>query len=105
VTQKASESDDPGLDQTFQDQALSGLDRPTELYVDGAYVSAARLREAKDQGWELIGPANPVLIDCNYQALIASRLSILASPRALLAVREDMKIPSAVGSKKPNVKT
>ena len=34
VTQKASESDDPGLDQTFQDQALSGLDRPTEFYVD-----------------------------------------------------------------------
>ena len=59
VTQKASESDDPGLDQTFQDQALSGLDRPIELYVDGAYVSAARLREAKDQGWELIGPAQP----------------------------------------------
>jgi hypothetical protein len=43
VTQKASESDDPGLDQTFQDQALSGLDRPTEFYVDGAYVSAVRL--------------------------------------------------------------
>jgi transposase len=59
VTQKASESDDPGLDQTFQDQARSGLERPTELYVDGAYVSAARLREAKDQGWELIGPAQP----------------------------------------------
>jgi hypothetical protein len=39
VTQKASESDDPGLDQSFQDQALSGLERPTELYVDGAYVS------------------------------------------------------------------
>jgi hypothetical protein len=36
VTQKASESDDPGLDQTFQDQALSGLERPTEFYVDGA---------------------------------------------------------------------
>jgi hypothetical protein len=35
VTQKASESDDPGLDQTFQDQALSGLDRPTEFMSMG----------------------------------------------------------------------
>src|SRR5258707_11940424 len=59
VTQKASESDDPGLDQTFQDQAVSGLDRPTELYVDGAYVSASRLYQAKDEGWGLIGPAQP----------------------------------------------
>jgi hypothetical protein len=59
VTQKASESDDPGLDQTFQDQALSGLERPTEFYVDGAYVSAIRLYQAQQEGWELIGPAQP----------------------------------------------
>jgi hypothetical protein len=38
VTQKAIASDDPGLDETFRDQAVSGLGRPTELYVDGAYV-------------------------------------------------------------------
>lgn len=59
MTQKASESDDPGFDQTFQDQALSGLDRPTEFYVDGAYVSAARLYQAKEEGCQLIGPAQP----------------------------------------------
>jgi transposase len=59
VTQKAIASDDPGLEETLSDQALSGLERPTELYVDGAYVSAARLQEAKNQGWELIGPAQP----------------------------------------------
>jgi hypothetical protein len=59
VTQKASESDDPGVDQTFCDQALSGLDRPTEFFVDGAYVSAARLDQAKEEGWELVGPAQP----------------------------------------------
>ena len=40
-------------------QALSGLERPTELYVDGAYVSAIGLHEAKNQGRELIGPAQP----------------------------------------------
>ena len=59
VTQRASESDDPGLDQTFQDQALSGLNRPSQLYVDGAYVSASRLQQAREEGWELIGPAQP----------------------------------------------
>src|ERR1700747_1623988 len=59
VTQKASESDDPGLDQTFNDQALSGLNRPSEVFVDGAYVSAARLDQAKEEGWELVGPAQP----------------------------------------------
>jgi hypothetical protein len=38
------------------------LDRPTELYVDGAYVSASRLYQAKDEGWGLIGPAQPSAI-------------------------------------------
>ena len=59
VTQPAIASDDPGLEETLRDQAVSGLQRPSELYVDGAYVSAARLQEAKNQGWELIGPAQP----------------------------------------------
>jgi transposase len=59
VTQKAIASDDPGLDEILRDQAASGLQRPSELYADGAYVSAARLQEAKNQGWELIGPAQP----------------------------------------------
>jgi hypothetical protein len=59
VTQKAIASDDPGLDQTLKDPALSGLERPTELCVDGAYLSATGLHEAKNQGRELIGPAPP----------------------------------------------
>jgi Transposase DDE domain/Transposase domain (DUF772) len=59
VTQKASESDDPGLDATLADQARSGLEPPTELYVDGAYVSAARLHQAQEDGWQLVGPAQP----------------------------------------------
>jgi transposase len=59
VTQKASESDDPGLDLSLEDQALSGLNRPTEIYVDGAYVSAHRLHQAQAEGWELMGPAQP----------------------------------------------
>src|SRR5258708_30069935 len=59
VTQKASESDDPGLDQSFQDQALSGLERPTELYVDGAYLSPSRLYAAKQPACHLIAPPHP----------------------------------------------
>jgi transposase len=57
VTQKASESDEPGLDKTLEAQAQSGLERPSELYVDGAYVSAPRLHKAAQEGWGLIGPA------------------------------------------------
>jgi len=59
VTQKASESDDPGLEETLREQARSGLERPSELYVDGAYISAAGLREASEEGCELVGPAQP----------------------------------------------
>ena len=59
VTQKASASDDPGLEESLRDQAQSGLQTPSELYVDGAYVSAARLRQAQQEGWQLIGPAQP----------------------------------------------
>jgi transposase len=57
VTQKATESDEPGLDQTLDDQAQSGLERPSELYADGAYVSAPRLHKAAEEGWTLMGPA------------------------------------------------
>ena len=59
LTQKASQSDDPGLEESLCEQARSGLEPPTELYVDGAYISAARIREASQQGCELIGPAQP----------------------------------------------
>ena len=59
LTQKATESDDPGLEDSLRDQARSGLQVPSELYVDGAYISAARLREANQQDYELIGPAQP----------------------------------------------
>ena len=57
VTQKAIESDGPGLDQTLADQARSGLERPNELYADSAYISAPRLQQASQEGWSLMGPA------------------------------------------------
>jgi transposase len=57
VTQKATESDEPGLDQTLEDQAQSNLERPSELYADGAYISAPRLHKAAEEGWTLMGPA------------------------------------------------
>jgi transposase len=36
-----------------------GLERPSELYVDGAYISAGSITEAKEEGWNLMGPAQP----------------------------------------------
>jgi hypothetical protein len=57
VTQKATGNDEPGLDQTLDAQAQSGLERPRELYVDGAYISGSRLQRAVQEGWTLMGPA------------------------------------------------
>jgi transposase len=59
VTQRATESDDPGLEVTLEKQAQMGLERPSEMYVDGAYISAASINEAKEEGWNLMGPAQP----------------------------------------------
>lgn len=59
VTQAATRSDEAGMEQVFEEQSQMGLDKPSELYVDGAYVSAQELAEAKAEGWELMGPAQP----------------------------------------------
>jgi hypothetical protein len=59
VTQGATESDDAGLPATLDAQNQSGLSKPAELYVDGAYVSAAGLAQAQEEGRELVGPAQP----------------------------------------------
>jgi transposase len=59
VTQKATESDDAGLELTLEAQAAEGLEKPAELYVDGAYISAAHLKSAIEQNYELVGPAQP----------------------------------------------
>jgi hypothetical protein len=57
ITQKATQSDEPGLDQTLEAQAQSGLERPPELYADGGYISGPRLHRAAQEGWSLMGPA------------------------------------------------
>jgi transposase len=57
VTQNASESDKAGMAQTFGEQTEQGLEPPSVLYVDGAYVSAQALQEAQTQKRELHGPA------------------------------------------------
>ena len=57
VTHPACQSDEAGALQMEQEQARMGWSKPPVLYVDGAYVSAAKLAEAKAEGRELIGPA------------------------------------------------
>jgi transposase len=59
VTQPAIGSDDAGLPAVEREQANMGLEKPTEWYVDGAYISAERLAQAHAEGRELIGPAQP----------------------------------------------
>jgi transposase len=59
VTQRATESDEVGLPATLQKQEALGLEQPPELYTDGAYVSGRAIQEAKEAGWQLMGPAQP----------------------------------------------
>ena len=44
---------------SLQKQEALGLERPSKLYADGAYISDQAIQEAKAEGWELVGPAQP----------------------------------------------
>lgn len=57
VTQPATASDDAGLPLVEQEQAKMGLEKPSEWYLDGAYVSAERLAQAQTEDRQIIGPA------------------------------------------------
>jgi transposase len=57
ATQPASASDEAGAEQMEQEQAGMGLDKPSEQYVDGAYISGRRLAQAQAEGRQIIGPA------------------------------------------------
>jgi transposase len=59
VTQPAIGSDDAGLPLVEKQQARLGLEKPSQWYLDGAYVSAQRLAQAQAEGRELVGPAQP----------------------------------------------
>ncbi len=60
-TQPSTHSDHAGLQVTLAAQQESGLLPPDEMYVDTAYVSAKAMREAIEQGRELVGPAFPAV--------------------------------------------
>lgn len=57
VTQNAPASDKAGMAEVSDEQQAMGLDAPSALYVDGAYVSSEALKDASEQGRELRGPA------------------------------------------------
>lgn len=59
VTHRAYESDEQGEEKMEQEQAQMGWEKPPVKYVDGAYVSAAKLVQAQAEGRELMGPAQP----------------------------------------------
>ena len=65
VTHGASESDEAGAVLVEQQQAGVGMEKPSEMYVDGAYVSAQKLAEAKSEGREIIGPAQRGIVKDN----------------------------------------
>jgi hypothetical protein len=55
--QPAWASDQAGAEQVQASQSAMGLDKPSQLHVDGAYVTAQKLAQAAQEGRELIGPA------------------------------------------------
>jgi transposase len=57
VTQNAPASDKAGMAQVASEQRGMGLEAPSALYVDGAYVSSEALKDAREEGRELRGPA------------------------------------------------
>jgi len=57
ITQDAPASDRPGMQEVLSEQQSMGLQPPSSLYTDGAYVWAEALHEALEQGRELRGPA------------------------------------------------
>jgi len=59
VTLPATGSDETGLGEILKQQAEMGLEKPSELYVDGAYVSGQGLAQAEAEGRQLLGPAQP----------------------------------------------
>ena len=56
-TQPATGSDEAGMQQVLSEQAKNGLDKPSELFVDTAYVSAQTILQMQREGSELVGPA------------------------------------------------
>jgi len=57
VTQNAPASDKAGMALVACEQKSMGLEAPSALYVDGAYVSSEALKDARDEGREIRGPA------------------------------------------------
>ena len=58
-TPRVTASDEAGMAQVWAAQQAAGRERPSELSVDGAYVSAGKMAQAQAEGWELLGPAQP----------------------------------------------
>lgn len=82
VTQGATESDEAGLVATMECQRSSGLETPQELYVDGAYVCAAGLAQAHNEGRELMGPARSSV--GNRQGYTSDDFEVLVDERRAL---------------------
>jgi len=59
TTTEAIASDLDGMERALTAQEAHGQDRPSELFVDAAYVSDDTLAESAEQGTELVGPARP----------------------------------------------
>ncbi|HLY66642.1 MAG TPA: transposase, partial [Chloroflexota bacterium] len=87
-TQPSTHSDHAGLHVTLEGQQESELLPPGALYVDTAFVSAKAIRQATEEGRELVGPAFPAvnrgkeLKSDAFDVDIAKRLAICPAGHA-----------------------
>jgi transposase len=56
-TQAATGGEPAGMQQVLESEKASGQEAPPELFVDAGYVSAEALKDAAEEGRELVGPA------------------------------------------------
>lgn len=59
TTTEAIAGDMDGMNRNLEAQKEHREDQPSELYVDAAYVTDDTLSQAREGGYELIGPARP----------------------------------------------
>jgi len=76
ATQTAVGSDEAGMEQVFAEQKAMGFEKPKELYVDAAYISAKALEEASREARELVGPAVPARQPSQGKGIEAFKIDI-----------------------------
>jgi len=98
---KATESDDAGLELTLEAQKAAGLESQQSYTSTERTFREVHLKSAIEQNYELVGPAQPSAGRANIpEAYRIEAFHHRHRPGARRSVREDLRIRSAVGSRR-----